>query len=447
MNGDRVSLPAIAFVGARNGGQCPVSRSLSQGTLMNQRDSDCRGVSSRNPEKGIFTEQRLVLYGSGVALGYVLGLVVRLVRHQWVVHPGNRPCTDFIWIWLSSKFASSAIPVEIYNHAAFSAAKAALVPSPDCILGHFDNPPTLLIFTYLLHFFSYPIAFAAWIVATLLVYLAAVYAVIPRPAAVIAALTPFPVFFNVLLGHNGFLTAGLAGLALASMECRPWLAGIFLALLAYKPQFGILFPLALLASGNWRAGAGAAVAGLLLAAMAAAAFGWQTWPAFIGALGDRAWSLSETPRQAFAAALVSVFGTLRSVGVGAEISWSVQLAITAIVAATVTTVWARPIPYPLKAASLAVGSLLASPHVHGYDVCILTIGIAFLVKDALARGFLPGERSVILLCWAALFLLTGPIPAIVCVVLLILVVRRAIQISRPAATTPAPIVQPQGPTP
>jgi arabinofuranan 3-O-arabinosyltransferase len=420
---------------------------FSQGTLMLQPGSDRRSVSSRNPEKEIFTERRVVLYGSAVALGYVLGLAIRLIRQQWVAHPGGRPCTDFIWIWLSGKFASSAVPADVYHYAGFSAAKAALVPSPLCILEHFDNPPTLLFFAYPLHFFPYPIAFAAWIAATLLVYLTAVYAVIPRPAAVIAALTPFPVFFTVLLGHNGLLTAGFVGLALVSMECRPWLSGIFIGLLTYKPQFGILFPLALLASGNWRAIAGAAVAGLLLAALAGAAFGWETWPAFIGALGDRAWSLSETPGQAFAAALVSVFGTLRSVGVGAEISWSVQLAITATVAAAVTTVWARPLPYPLKAASLAVGSLLASPHAHGYDVCILTIGVAFLVKDALSRGFLPGERPVILLCWAALFLLTGPIPAIVCVALLILVARRAIPILQPAATTPAPIVQPQGPAP
>jgi len=37
------------------------------------------------------------------------------------------------------------------------------------------------------------------------------------------------------------------------MEGRPWVSGIFLGLLTYKPQLGVLFPLALLASRSWRA--------------------------------------------------------------------------------------------------------------------------------------------------------------------------------------------------
>jgi arabinofuranan 3-O-arabinosyltransferase len=385
---------------------------------------------------GFFTEERLRLYASGIAFGYAVGLAIRIIRHHWVLHPGIRPCTDFIWIWLSGKFAIGTVPAAVYDHPAFLAAKAALIPDAKCILGHFDNPPILLFFTYFLGHLPYGIAFALWTAVTLCVYLIAVHAVIPRPAAVIAALTPFTVFFNVLLGHNGFLTAGLMGLTLASMERRQWLSGIFIGLLTYKPQFGILFPFALLVSGNWRALASVAVTSLLMVTAAAIVFGWETWPAFFGALSDRARSLSDTPHEAFAAALVSVFGTLRSLGVSPQISWSAQLAVTTVVALTVCVLWARPIPYALKAAALAIGSLLASPHAHGYDACILTIGVAFLVKDGLARGFLPKERGIMLGCWATLFLLTGPVPALVCVVLLVLVLRRLRQLPQRNAAAP-----------
>jgi hypothetical protein len=82
----------------------------------------------------------------------------------------------------------------------------------------------------------------------------------------------------------------------------------------------------------------------------------------------------------------------------------------------------------LKAAALAIGSVLASPHVISYDACILTIGVAFLVRDGLSHGFLPGERATLLLCWAGLVVLAGPIPALTRVVLLILVVRRAVRL-------------------
>ncbi len=125
-------------------------------------------------------------------------------------------------------------------------------------------------------------------------------------------------------------------------------------------------------------------------------------------------------------------------------SWTVQLAVSAIVTLTVCVLWARPTCYPLKAAALAIGAVLASPRAHGYDACILPIGIAFLVKDGLARGFLPRERGTILVCWAGLFLLTGPVPAIICVVLPILVVRPAVRLPEGVAAAPCLAVQAQG---
>ena len=90
-------------------------------------------------------------------------------------------------------------------------------------------------------------------------------------------------------------------------------------------------------------------------------------------------------------------------------------------------IWAKPYPYALKAAALAAGSLVVSPHVISYDGCILTIAAAFFVKDGLARGFLRGERATLLLCWVALYLfIIGPVPLLVYIVMLVLTVRRAL---------------------
>jgi len=374
-----------------------------------------------------FTEHWIGLLGFGVVLGYTLALGWQVLRHPLSFAPGGKNCLDFTWIWLSGRIAQSSTPSRVYDHAAFSAARMALVGPPVCFLGNFDNPPTILFFTYPLGGLPYSVGFATWIAATLVLYLAAVYAIIPRPVAVVAALTPNPVYWNVLLGHNAFLTAGLMGLALASIERRPVPSGIFLALLTYKPQFGILFPLALLASRNWRTLLAATAATMIFAAAAAMAFGSQTWPGFIGSLAGRASSLTQTPE--LTVHLVSVFAVLRSVGVSATVSWAAQLAVAAIVMAATCRLWARPTRYALKAAAVAIGSLLASPHAFGYDTCILTIGVAFLVKDGLARGFLPGERGIMLACWAGLCLLAGPIIALAAITLFILVVRRAVRLA------------------
>ena len=384
-------------------------------------------------ETRVFTERRVGLYTSAIAAAYIFS-TAWLVRHGLSVSTDGVNCTDFTWIWLSAKLAASGGFAQVYDYAAFAAARDALIGSPGCVIEHFDYPPTLLLLTYPLGLLPYLPAFVAWIAATLLVYLAAIYAIIPRRAALVAALTPLPVLLNVLLGHNGFLTAGLVGLALAMIERRPVLAGICLGLLTYKPQFGILFPLALLVARDWRVLASAAAAGAAFGLAAALVFGDQAWPAFIGVMGDRAAALNSDP--ALNLPLVSILGFLRAGGVNADAAWTAQLAVTAIAALVVAAIWAGRrfggivAPYEPKAAVLAVGTVLAAPHAIGYDLCILSIAAAFLVKDGLRRGFMPGERTVMLLCWAGLILPIGPIPAIVCVVLLALALARLARFAR-----------------
>jgi hypothetical protein len=255
-------------------------------------------------------------------------------------------------------------------------------------------------------------------------YLTAIYRIVPCPAALIAALAPAAVLKNIQLGHNGFLTAALIGLSLAFMERRPWVSGVFLGLLTYKPQFGVLFPLALLASRNWRALGGATAASLALGVMAALAFGYQGWPSFILSLLGRNSSLS--PDGEVELNLQSVYGLLHWVGASGAIAWTVQLTIAAVVAAAVCAVWARPIPYSLKAAIICVGAVTVSPYLLAYDLCILSIAVAFLVRDGMSHGFLPGERTGLLICFGGLFPVATPIAPMICAVLLFLIVRRIV---------------------
>jgi hypothetical protein len=241
-----------------------------------------------------------------------------------------------------------------------------------------------------------------------------------------AALTPMAVPVNVLFGHNGFLTAGLIGLSLVFVERRPWLSGILLGLLTYKPHFGVLFPLALLASRNWRTLCWATASGVVLSAAAAAAFGYQGWPNFIDLLWQRNSSLSPDGVQL---ELQSIYGLLHWAGVSVSLSWTVHLAVAVVVTILVCAVWAKPIPHSLKAAILSIGALMVTPYVLRYDLCILSVPVAFLVKDGLSRGFLAGERTVILICLAAFLLWLAPmmpVGAVISPVILFLIVRRIV---------------------
>ena len=169
-------------------------------------------------EDWIFTQRRISFYGLGIAVAYLLSLAWRLVHGQWVILPDGRlRCIDFGWMWLSGRFAVSGNSAKIFDYSTFSAAQIALFGHDNCpFITPYVYPPTYLFMTYFLGFMPYLIAFAAWVLATLFLYGTAVYAIIPRRAAVIAAMSPFCVAVNADFGHNGYITAALIGFSLAS---------------------------------------------------------------------------------------------------------------------------------------------------------------------------------------------------------------------------------------
>jgi len=74
-------------------------------------------------------------------------------------------------------------------------------------------------------------------------------------------------------------------------------------------------------------------------------------------------------------------------------------------------------------------ALMVTPYVLRYDLCILSIPVAFLVKDGLSRGFLAGERTVILICLVAFLLWLAPmmpVGAVISPVILFLIARRVV---------------------
>ena len=249
----------------------------------------------------MFTERRIRVYGLGVLFAYVFGLAVKSFWHIWLFQQDSKPsCTDFTLFWATGIFAGSNDPTRMYDDLAWSALWKTLtgVVGDGCPLAegpysypHNSYPPLLLFFTYPLGLMPYTVAFATWTVATLSLYLIAIFLIAPRPIAILAALTPFPVFFNFFLGQNGFLVAGLIGLSLVLMERRPRLSGILLGLLTFKPQIGILFPFALLVSRKWRVIGSAIATSVVLIVISTFVFGYQLWSSFIRTLVNRGPSL------------------------------------------------------------------------------------------------------------------------------------------------------------
>jgi len=211
----------------------------------------------------------------------------------------------------------------------------------------------------------------------------------------------FPaVFINLGHGHNGFLTAALLGGALIALEPRPWLSGVLIGLLAYKPQFGLIIPLALAAGGHWRAFAAAALTVAALTLAVTLAFGADVWTAFLAFTkftrtvvleqGDTGWHKIQ-----------SVFAIVRMWGGGIALAYAAQAAMTLAVAAALAWLWHSRAAFPLKAAALLIGTVLATPYVLDYDLMLLAPAIAFLAADGMARGFAPYEKTALAALWLA----------------------------------------------
>jgi hypothetical protein len=85
--------------------------------------------------------------------------------------------------------------------------------------------------------------------------------------------------------------------------------------------------------------------------------------------------------------------------------------------------------YPLKAATLSVAALIASPHTFVTDMAALAIPIAFLADDQIRYGLLRGEQTMLIALFGAglaMLLERGfaPIGPLVMIAVLYLVLRR-----------------------
>jgi hypothetical protein len=290
----------------------------------------------------------------------------------------------------------------------------------------------------------YLAAFLTWEAVTLLCCIAVVYLIVRRqPAISLMLASPFAAW-NFLIGQNGFLTTSLLGASLLLLERQPVLACMFIGCLTYKPQFGILIPVALIAARQWRACVSAAVTAILLAAVSAAAFGVDGWTAFPHSLiAEGGETMSASPDWGFL--LQTVYGLILVLHVGATLAWLAQGVATAGVAIIVWLVWRSPVRYALKAATLSTAALIATPYAFAYDLAAIAIPVAFLASDQIRCGLLRGEQTTIIALFVASLAVIptagkAPVGAVILFALLFLILRRALRHREELAISTSPVL-------
>jgi Glycosyltransferase family 87 len=318
-------------------------------------------------------------------------LLASFTQGSWILDADGQPiATDFVNVWASGREALDGNPAAAYDIAAHKEAEVAAIGHPFAGQYPWIYPPPFLFVAATLALLPLIAAYAAWMALTFPAYIAAVRAIVGQRAGFLLACAYPGVLSSLVVGQNGFLTAALIGAALVLMQPRPVLAGCLIGLLSFKPHLGILFPLALIAGGNWRVLWAAAGTTTLLALASCCVFGIETWQAFLHSL-PVASEATLTQGRADWAKLQSVFALTRLLGGSAALAWGLQLTLSGIVALALCELWRSRIRVELKAAALATGALLVTPYLFVYDLVVLAIPMAFLVRVGFSGSFLRGE--------------------------------------------------------
>ncbi|HEX3942763.1 MAG TPA: glycosyltransferase family 87 protein [Rhizomicrobium sp.] len=391
-------------------------------------------------ESAFITKERVTLWSAALLLAYVVATAYLFGSAHGLTDYHGRPLgTDFADVYTAGHSVLHGDVVAPYSPAQHYRNEQALFGAKVPFYG-WHYPPYFLFVAAPLARLPYIPSLAVWQIATSALYLAALWWLLrtgPKPQVlndprwILLALAFPAVFMNITHGQNGFLTAALLAGALAACNSRPILSGILFGLMVYKPQFGLLVPIALFAESRWKTIIAAAVTVAATTVLTFAVFGADVWSAFYHSLAfTRAAALDEGAAGYFK--MQSVFAWARMWGSPLLVAYILQSLMTLGAGVLVYRTWRSDASFARKAAVLCLGSVLATPYCYDYDLMALAPAIALLISDGLGNGFRPYERLAAAMLWSVPILARPvaqwsslPLGAIVCLGTLLLLTRRA----------------------
>lgn len=286
--------------------------------------------------------------------------------------------SDYNNVYTAGQLVRAGEPAAAYDWERHKQMQLELTGDAKSVFFPWPYPPMFLFVASLLALMPYALSMFAWSMTTLALYATALWRIAATPTQFLILLAMPAAWLNVFVGQNGAFTAALIGFALIALPVRPILAGVCIGMLSYKPHLGLLFPIALAAAGHWRAffSAGVTVAALVVATLLV--FGVAPWMAMPGQI-EHVMSIVKVAD--YPERIQSLFGLSISLGAPPAAGSAVQLMMTLFLAASTAWTWRRKdVAYELKAALLVTALTLASPYQFVYDLPVLTIAQAFLLR-------------------------------------------------------------------
>ena len=317
----------------------------------------------------------LLLFGALMAAG--------LIGYATFSHPAN----DYFAFNSFSRFIRCNEPALIYDQARLRTFQNL----PGHKVFAFMYPPGMLLLVWPLASLAYGLGYVMW----LGVGIAASIAILAIrrdgwPLALLLVVTP-STLWTILCGQSTFLLAALVVGGLLMTRSRPLTAGVLLGLATYKPQLGLLVPVALLAARQWQTIFAAAMTFLAVVIVTTVGFGtsiWLAWLSHFGSIMD-----VRTHHAADWAPLLStVASDLSTLGTSQRAADIGQAASTALATGCVWWCFRQPVGQTsestlrLQVAALGVATFLATPFAFIYDLPVFTLSLLLFVDERRLTG-------------------------------------------------------------
>ncbi|MFZ2101954.1 MAG: glycosyltransferase 87 family protein [Oricola sp.] len=347
-------------------------------------------------------KDRVLVYPLVILAITVASTAYVLASNHGTLPNGSPFGADFVSFWVAARAALAGHPDIPYIAERFAAAQDAIFHDGNFYA--FYYPPHYL--AYMAPFGALPFyaALGVWTGLSFIAALAVVMSIAGRRLEVVLLALAFPAtFLTFAHGQNAFLSAALFGGALVLLPRRPALAGILFGLLTFKPQLGLLIPLALLAGGHWRAIASAIVTTLILAALSALLFGTEVWSLFLTQGPDAMRALRDN--QIGWNKMISTYAAVRLSGLADAPAMAIQGLVSLTAVGTVVLAWRKTsnVPHHMRAALLLTASLLATPFGLNYDLFVLAPAIAFVAAHGMRHGFAPWTKTLLAIVYMSPF--------------------------------------------
>ena len=354
-------------------------------------------MSTLEVSAALFDRRRMRAYPRIALAVYLVAAIMLAASSRNLVDTLGKPLGyDFITFWSASRLTLDGRPAAAFDFNAIGAAQRIAVPaSKKLFLWHY--PPTYQLLIAPLALLPYVPSYFLFIGITLLGYLVLVRRLLDLPDAYVLILAYPATFICAFHGQNSFISAALFAGAILSMVRAPSLAGLCFGLLAFKPQLGLLVPVALVAARQWRILAISGLTVIAYAGLSTLAFGLDLWRAFLGngivvrlVLEQAMLPWDKMP---------TAFVFLRLLGLPAWFAYSAQAATALAAALAVVAVWRRCGAIYLSGATLVAATLLVSPYLFDYEMAMLAIPLAILASDMTRRNCKKWERIGLLVLY------------------------------------------------